>query len=327
MMLQLGISVLAMLLLSLATNVSAQSTEPIGSEWVYGFSDSSMGIVYSGTYTYSCERITNCTLGGTTRTAVEYKSVLSSTAAIEAGYSGLVEGSQVSHGTEYYDLATGNLIGHVTIQAMHLEITVLGGGPTGGDEVVEFDVSEWNETAYLPPGGHGADPTDLEPGTTWQKNYTKHSKVVGHIGDEYYSDNITFDESLSFEFVGVETITVPAGQFYCTVFEVTRSDGVVETEWYSVDASAYAKVVDTTREGEVVTYELRSYTLKAEDGSDTPIDLGSELFRAVFFMFVAATALAMVYAGLIRKRMRPPAVEPQDSIQKVLEEAWPPLRQ
>jgi hypothetical protein len=162
----IGVSLAILLVLALpfSLNSAAQSDQPIGSEWVYDYTEEAIGIVLSGKLTYSCERITSTALGGTDREVVEYKSVLSATASISPDMSGYVEGGISEIGTEYYDLETDDLIGYVYNSAQTLDAAVVGLGSLSMSWV------ERNETYYLPPGGAGIEPSTIHPGDTWQKS-------------------------------------------------------------------------------------------------------------------------------------------------------------
>jgi len=293
-------SALALLLLlpALAMDSSAQSAQPIGSQWVYEFEDEFYGIVFSGTWTYSCERATTTTLGGTERAVIEYRSVLSATASMVNEGSGMADGEMTAVERQYCDAETNDIVGYMLSESYTLDAVIYGSGS------ISINSSEQNETAYLPPGGTGTEPSGVSPGDTWQKSYTKHSKAIGHDGADYYSRELTLTEIVSFKYIGPETITVPAGTFACSKYDITTSDGVHETAWYSNEASYYAKVTDVYSGGETVDYQLRSYRLVQASG--TPIQMGSNLFLAAFYSMVAITVIAGVYAMiLVRKRRTP----------------------
>jgi hypothetical protein len=294
----ISLAFLLVLVLPLSINSAAQSDQPIGSEWVYDFTDETVGITFSGKWTYSCERITSTSLGGTEREVVEYKSVLSATASISPYASGSVRGEMSEIGTEYYDLETDDLVGYVYNNALMLNATVAGIGS------LSISSAERNETYYLPPGGTGTDPSTIYPGDTWQKSYTKHSKTFGHDGGEFFSEESTFNVTISYEFIGFETVSVPAGDFDCVRIRMMTSDGFEEEAWYSYEISNYVKVRDTAGEAETMTYELDSYVLA--HGPADPVEMASNLFLALFFIFIVATVMAIVYASMISKGKKPP---------------------
>ena len=290
-------STLALLLLlpSLAMDSSAQSAQPIGSQWVYEFEDEYFGIVFSGTWTYSCERATTTPLGGTERSVIEYRSVLSATASMVNEGSGMADGEMTAVERQYYDAETDDIVGYVLSESYTLDAMIYGNGS------ISINSSERNETAYLPPGGTGTDPSNINPGDTWQKTYTKHSKAIGHDGKEFYSRESNLTEIVVFRYIGTETVTVPAGTFSCNKYDITTSDGVHETAWYSNEASYYAKVTDIYSGGETVSYQLKSYELA--QASSSPIQMGSNLFLATFYSTIAVTIIAGIYAMIIvRKR-------------------------
>ena len=295
---RISLAILLVLVLPFSINSAAQSDQPIGSEWVYDYTDETVGIIFSGKWTYSCERITSTSLGGTDREVVEYKSVLSATASISPHASGNVEGKISEIGTEYYDLETDDLVGHIYNKALTLDAVVAGVGS------LSMSSAERNETYYLPPGGTGTDPSTIYPGDTWQKSYTKHSKTLGHNGDEYFSEESIFNVTISYEFVGFETVSVPAGDFDCVRIRMVTSDGFEEEAWYSYAILNYVKVMDTAGQAEIMTYELNSYVLA--HGSVEPVAMASNLFLAMFFIFIAATVMVIVYASMSFRGKKPP---------------------
>jgi len=299
----IGISlvILLVLVLPFSINSAAQSDQPIGSEWVYNYTDETVGIIFSGKWIYSCERITSTLLGGTDREVVEYKSVLSATASISPHASGSVRGEMSEIGTEYYDLETDDLVGYVYNNALTLNATVAGIGS------LSISSAERNETYYMPPGGTGTEPSTIYPGDTWQKSYMKHSKTLGHHGDEYFSEESTFNITASYEFIGFEKVSVPAGDFDCVNIRMATSDGFQEEAWYSYAILNYVKVTDTAGQAETMTYELDSYVLAHE--SAEPVAMASNLFLAMFFIFIAATVIAVIYASMIFRGKKPPEFE------------------
>jgi len=315
----ISLAILLVLVLPFSINSAAQSDQPIGSEWVYDFTDETVGIIFSGTWTYSCERITSTSLGGTEREVVEYKSVLSATASISPYASGNVEGEMSEIGTEYYDLETDRIVGHIYNEALTLNATVADVGS------LYMSYAERNETYYLPPGGTGAEPSSIYPGDIWQKSYMKHSKTLGHSGDEYFSEESTFNVTISYEFVGFETVSVPAGDFDCVKIRMATSDGAEEEAWYSYAILNYVKIRDTTGQAETVTYELSSYVLAHEPAE--PVEMASNLFLAMFFGFIAATVIAVVYASMTFRGKKPPEFQTPraESPEKDIYSAPPPI--
>jgi len=297
----ISLAILLVLVSPFSINSAARSDQPIGSEWVYDYTDETVGIIFSGKWTYSCERITSTSLGGTDREVVEYKSVLSATASISPHASGNVEGKISEIGTEYYDLETDDLVGHVYNNALTLDAVVAGVGS------LSISSAERNETYYMPPGGTGTEPSTIYPGDTWQKSYMKHSKTLGHNGDEYFSEESTFNVTISYEFIGFETVSVPAGDFDCVNIRMVTSDGFEEEAWYSYDILNYVRVTDTTGQAEIMTYELDSYVLAHE--SAEPVGTVSNLFLTMFFIFIAATIIAVIYASMIFRGKKPPEFE------------------
>jgi hypothetical protein len=280
-------------------NSSAQSVQPIGSQWVYDFADEAYGIVFSGTWTYSCEKATTTSIGGAEKAVVEYRSVLTAIASMVTEGTGVAEGAMSMIERRYYDAETDDLVGYLLTESYTLDAVIYGSGS------ISINSSERNETAYLPPGGTGEEPSSISPGDTWQKSYTKHSKATGRDGEVCYSGEFTLTEIVSFKYIGSETVTVPAGTFSCSKYDITTSEGVHETAWYSGEASYYAKVTDVYYGEETVSYQLRSYELA--EAPITPIQMGPNLFLAIFYSIVAATAIACIYAMILVKKDGPPS--------------------
>jgi hypothetical protein len=131
----------------------------------------------------------------------------------------------------------------------------------------------------------------------------KHSKTLGHNGDEYFSEESTFNVTISYEFVGFETVSVQAGDFNCLHIRMVTSDGFEEETWYSYAVLSYVKVTDTAGQADIITYELNSYVLAHE--SAEPVAMASNLFLAMFFIFIAATVMAVIYASMIFRGKKP----------------------
>lgn len=314
-----SLAILLVLVLPLSINSAAQSDQPIGSEWVYNYMDETVGITFSGKWTYSCERITSTSLGGTDREVVEYKSVLSATASISPFSSGKVEGEISEIGIEYYDLDTDDLVGYVYNNALTLDAAVAGVGS------LFLSSAERNETYYMPPGGAGTSPSTIYPGDTWQKIYTKHSMTIGYDNEGYYSEESTFSVTISYEFVGFESVSVPAGDFDCVGIRMVTSDGFEEEAWYSYAILNYVKIMDIAGQAETMTYELDSYVLAHE--SAEPAETASNLFLAMFFIFIAATVMAIIYASMIFRGKKPPEFQTlqAESQEKDIYSAPPPI--
>jgi len=102
-------------------------------------------------------------------------------------------------------------------------------------------------------------------------------------------------------------VSVPAGVFSCNKYEIASPDGETETAWWAPDISCYAKIEDAYGPHDILTYELASYHLESSSGSGT-VEMGSDLFIASFFAFVAATVVAAAYASTVVKgKQKPPA--------------------
>jgi hypothetical protein len=281
-------------LLAVAPLCSAQTDEPIGSEWVYSirgeFSDMPE---LTGTWTLSCERIVTSPIGDTQEEAVEYHSIMD---ADQSGYilSNGYSRSIVSSEDIYYDLDTSGIIGYVS--NTHVDVRYDYGYSVSTDSYDELD-----RTVFTPPGGTGAEPSEISVGESWTKTYTKVKNLSYYTDGTYNTDEHTFTETSEYTYLGSETVTVPAGVFTCNVFEIVSSDGYTEMSWYAPEISGYAKVEDDYGFSEVYTYELTSYHLETSSSGGT-VAMGSDLFVGAFCAFVVVTVAAAVYVSTVLKR-------------------------
>ena len=281
--------------ISFSVPSAGQTDEQIGSEWVYSLTNEYLGAVhYTGNWTFSSERIVNSTIGDTQKEATLYHSlIVANGSAAENTHT--YNWTMIISDDLYYDLDTSNLIGYLSYR--HYEEH-----NESGEIILEHSLDELNETKYTPPGGSGTEPSALEAGDNWTKTYTKVSNVSGYEGGKYFEEEFTVSETLEYTFIGFETITVPAGVFSCSKFEITSSDGTIETSWYASEISGYAKIEDAYQPFDVTTYELTAYHQFEIDSESGTIEMGSDLFIGAFFVFIAATVIAAAYASIIVKR-------------------------
>jgi len=293
----------AFMLLASTIPCAGQSEDPIGGEWVYSFNDDYYGMVFSGTWTLSCERIVKSPLGDPQMDVVEYHSLLVATGSDSTAMASY-EGTMTMSEEMYYDAETSDAVGYISNQHMDMRFVT-------GNATSEYRFDERNETVYTPPGGSGTEPTAMNAGDSWTETYTKVSNSSGYEDGGYYSEESTWTETLEFTYLGLETVSVPAGVFQCDKIEIVASDGVVETYWYSVEVSSQVKIEDEYESGEIMTYELASYSLERNPSGGT-VEMGSDLFMVAFCSFIVATVVAVVCASNIVKERRPPTRELED---------------
>lgn len=284
-----------LLLPPFTSSCSAQTSDPVGSEWVFSFTDEYYGMVFSGSWTSSCEEVMESPIGYAHQEVVRYHSLL-----VASGYGTSLrvdyEGTMMMSEDTYTDAETSETVGYVSNQHIDMRFE-------SDNEVTEYEFNERNVTLYAPVGGYGAEPTDISAGDSWSKTYTKVSNASGNEDKAFFSGENIWTETIEYTFLGFETISVTAGTFQCSKYELSSYDGTVETAWYSSEVDSYAKIVDEYESGEVATYELSSYRIGKSSGGAT-VQMGSDLFLAGLGIFVAATAIAAVYAFGIEKKQR-----------------------
>lgn len=270
----------------------AATDSPVGSQWIYTFNDEYLGEVYSGTWTMFCDRIVAAPMGDH-RDAYEYHSILSAHGSDTISgitYNGTMAASELA----YYDTQTFEILGFISDQHYSFQYNHSG-------DITYFNLDERNETVYTPPGGTGTEPTSLQIGDTWTKTYTKVFNSSGYRNGKYFVLNSTDIETLEFVYEASESVSVPAGNFNCEKIVIYYSDGTVETDWYSIELSEYAKIQYAYASGETVLYEMSYYSTGTNNGGGGTVEMGSDLFIAGFFIFIGATVVAAVIVNKIVK--------------------------
>lgn len=293
-------------LLSLASPCAAQSNDPVGSEWVYSMQEQYFGkIEFTGSWTYSCERIMDSPFGDGQTKVAEYHSVfVSSYNQSVSNYNPDYNWSMVISENQYYDAETSDLIG--TISNKHIEEQ-----QRSGNAVLKFSYDERNETLDTLPGGAGLEPARISPGDNWTKTYTRISNVTGYDNGVYFAREFTWTETLEYTYIGTELLTVAAGEFSCNKYKIALPDGWIETAWWAPDISGYARIQEEYRSYDIMTYELTAYHIESGSGGGT-VEMGSDLFIASFLAFIVATVVAAAYASTVTKGKKKSQAEKYD---------------
>ena len=287
---------------------SAQDDEwPIGAEWVYSYLDTYENAVFEGNLYYACVGPSNWTIDYETYHVIAFRS------SIQTNASGslndvTIGGRWIENQTEYYDYDTGELVSIVVDEMMNLSTSYR-------SDKGYLNYTEHNVTEYIPPGGTGFDPSYLDIGTVWFKNYTERYNSTINADGELTNESSIFTEQIKFTFKGYKDVTVPAGTYYCSVVEVKYSDGT-GTEYWADSINGYAKITQFTDSGESVTISLLSYKEPGQSNQPmenlplTPLSIG-------FFIYVGSSLAAAVAAAMIlRKRKQPP-------VGNIIARQWP----
>ncbi|MDH4122991.1 MAG: hypothetical protein OEV21_02750 [Thermoplasmata archaeon] len=292
------VSLLLIISLSLFPSAASQEDDwPIGKEWLYYYLDEFDQAAFIGQWRYICVGETEWSLKGTEVEVVKYISYIFTNAT------GTSEGMQLSgnwdlYSEEYYDVDSGYLVAYVINETMNLRAEDY-------LDSYEWNYSQHNVTEFLPPGGTGYEPFDLEEGTIWTKNYTQESTSVGEFNGEPFEEHSIYTEQVQYTFKGYEMITVPAGEFFCSVYESEYEDGSIQTQYYSSRAENLVKIIEYFGPDETITISLESY---GEVKNTVPSTLEiSPVAGVIFLSFIGATAVATVIAAsIVRKKKETP---------------------
>ena len=279
-----------------------------GDSWTYDMDVTMGSLVLSGTYTCSFDGKSSKSVAGYVYSTYEMKYHGSMT--VSGAYAG------------YNTAGTAIIDEYVSVDQELLEVVVsdYSLSMTISVFVTNFPVSmaysENNVSTYSPPSGVGAEPKDPDEGTSWTKTYTVYSEVRvnddGDITEESYSIPVTE----TYTYMGVKTITVPAGTFKCEVIQTDHGDHI-STDWYSDDVGAYVKSAYQSGSSESGTEVLTSF-------SYTPPSSGGGLSTAMILMMsgivIAAVVVAIVAWFFIRKRTPPT----QQRTSPIIQEPGPP---
>jgi len=266
---------------------------PVGDEWLYLYVDTFEQATFEGYWRYSCVGETTYEIEGIVYDVIEYRSTLTANGSGSL-YDAILSGVYIENSTEYYDVNTGSI---VAFEGDYLTYLI----EDFGYEKYYWNYSEHNDTEYIPPGGMGFEPYEIDVGTYWFKNYTKRSHSYGIMDGEQYDDYSNYTEQLKFTFQGYEMISVPAGTYYTSLLEIEYEDGTIARQWDSISVENFVKIVQTYESGEVISISLVDHTQFSENPSSQP---SAPWWSIIFFAFIVATVGAIFVAELTFRKRR-----------------------
>ncbi|MEM3038311.1 MAG: hypothetical protein QXE45_02835 [Thermoplasmata archaeon] len=280
--------------ISFSLTVCADESEwPIGDEWLYRYVDEFPQENYAGFMRYSCVGKTTWVSRENSIEVVEFRSRTSGN--ISGDSLGLsFSGNFSINMSEYYEVETGSIVAVVFTQ--HIRIV----------EAIDYhrsfwNYSEYNMTEYLPPGGLGYEPVSIDIGTVWHKNYSQYSYSEGTIQGAEFKRHSNYTEHVKYTFLGFETINVPAGSYYSYLLRGDYDDGTMSFVWYSDSVNNFVKIVESYPEGDRLEISM------IEHSRSPGVPTGGYAISPwswVFFIFLGATAVATIAAGIIVSRRK-----------------------
>lgn len=163
---------------------------------------------------------------------------------------------------DYYNLTSGLVMRSVYDQLIDVESI------SGTDHRSLLYYSEHNDTIYttqqLSSFGKQIEPgyANLVPGDNWSLLSEGKCNSSGVDQSSMFDVVADVDATLSYTYLGPETIEVPAGNFTCKMIRGI-GEGFVMTVWYNADVDSDVKA-ESTYGNDTATTELRSYTLKKQ---------------------------------------------------------------
>ncbi len=281
------------------TSMGAEAEETrsfdIGDNWVYDIEMDMDDMSLTGTYTVSIDEISTTSVAGVTYDT--YTGGFDGDLLISGDIEGVtVEGSATYSGALYIDMATIDEVKSDANLSMDVEMEYLG---------LPYEFSTWSHDiiTYSPPGGTGEEPEDPEEGDTWVMTLTQHIDSTSFDGTSITTESDSNTVTVSYLYVGLETITVPAGTFDCEVIQ--EDDGEdIETTWYCEEVGAMVKSVEDSDLSMSVTFELTSYEYTPEGSGD------SMTLYIVLGAVVAVVVVAVVVVLVLMKRKKPVTPQP-----------------
>lgn len=307
------------------TNVQGTEEDywPIQSSWTYmcneSYDDGSMRFSADGSLRNTCDRRTEITIDDESHDVVCFRSYLLSNIdgyTKQTTWTGgfiwiYIWGTYKVETVEYYDAESGTILRTATNETLDIK----GGEYPNTYSVVYY--REQNETNYIkvvsdPAGFDLAEEwPDLAPGTTWNTEYTTHSEVLGVTGTTPFEKTWDLKETITYNYLGSETLTTPAGTHECA--EVQHlSNGYNTTRWYCPEIMADTKITTIHSDGEVV-WTLQSYEPgDTDDGSLGDGDTAMILALAIVVPAAAVVAAVAMFMWVRRrgsKKAPPPQTE------------------
>jgi len=243
-----------------------------GDEWVYDFDMQILTFELSGTVTYSFEGESSKSVNGIVYNTYEIGYVGS------LGIEGTVQqytasGIATIVGTDSLDQASLDYV--VSDSNLTLTVKVATYPP-----VAEF-FWEHNVTAYSPPGGTGKEPENPYEGASWMKTSTEfYESMVNYNGDITEASS-SISGTIIYTYLGLRTITVPAGTFECEVIQQVAGDSI-QTDWYCDDVGMVVKSVSESGSSASSTQVLTSFSYTPPDTTPPTVSITGPLADAHF---------------------------------------------
>jgi len=280
-----------------------------GDEWVYDIDMTIETMVLSGTVAYSFDGESSKSVAGYAYSTYEmkYDGSLTIAGTLE-GYA--VSGTASIDGVESLDQASLDTIVSDYNISMTIATVVLG-------TPVSMEFWKHEVSTYSPPGGVGEEPENPDVGASWTKTYTVHSEIMSYEDGDITEDSSSESTIRTYTYLGVKTITVPAGTFECDVIQTDDGDSIT-TDWYSDKVGAYVKSVYESGSSGSGTQLLTSF-------SYTPPSSGGGLSNAMVLMasgIAVVVAVVVVVAWVLMRRRSPPK---EQQAGPVPQEPGPPM--
>jgi hypothetical protein len=235
-----------------------------GDEWVYDYDVTIDTMLLSGTLTYSFD-------GESTKSVAGY-----AYSTYEIGYHGSmtisgtfggypVTGTATMRGVDSLDQATLDEIRWDDNFSMTLTVVVYNTPET-------WVWWEHNVSTYSPPGGVGERPEDPDEGASWTETYTVHSDTMVYDDGDITENSYSVPLTETYTYLGVKTITVPAGTFECEVIQTDDGDAIY-TDWYCDDVGSWVKSAYESGSSESGTLVLTSFSYTPPDRTPPTVSI------------------------------------------------------
>jgi hypothetical protein len=282
-----------------------------GDEWVYDFDMTIETILLSGTVTYSFDGESSKSVAGYAYNTYEmgYDGSMTISGTLE-GYA--VTGTATIRGVDSLEQATLDEIRSDFNLSMTLTAVV-------NNIPATLVMWEHNISTYSPPGGVGEEPEDPDEGASWTETYTVHSETMSYDDGDITENSYSVSATETHTYLGVKTITVPAGTFECEVIQTDDGDDI-STDWHCDDVGTYVKSVYGLGSSESGTMLLTSF-------SYTPPPSGVGLSSATILMvsgIAVVVAVVVIVALFLMRRRSPPKELPTGPVPQGPDPPMPP---
>jgi len=279
-----------------------------GDSWTYDMEMTIESLQLSGTYTQTFDGESTQTVAGYTYSTYEigYHGSLTITGTM-LGYT--VSGTATVSGVDSVDQNSLNVVVGDYEISMEYSVVI-------GSTPVTMEYSEHNISKISPPGGVGEEPEHPDEGTSWTKTYTVHSETTINDDGDISTESSSFTARETYTYMGVQTITVPAGTFECEVIQTDDGESI-STGWYCDDTGTYVKSAYETGSSQTATRLLKSY-------SYTPPSSGG-LSSAMMLMIAGiavVVVVAVVVAWVLLRRKSPPM---EQQVSPTVQQPGPPM--